>query len=565
MGQKNWGNIAQFVSGRTKEQCTERWKNCLDPSLKRGKWSEDEDSRLKAAIAKHGHRWSMVAACVPPRTDSQCLRRWKLLYPNEVPLYQAARKIRKAALISNFVDRESKRPALGPNDFAPLKMIDLPETEDIESPRKRKSRSKRPRKEAQIRPKGALRLNDGSEVINFSGDDGISRKKRGRKVSLNDKFSSIRDLVPPAPDTMLLPNTNGEELGADGGDIAMKKKDSGRRKKRGRRKSDEADATSRKVSFPMKKRTRRPRSWENEGSDPTNQNVGDLGRDEATKNRKAKASKLPSRKNRCTEQLHEVQLNTISDEVEAFGGEDTISTHKHRKIKLRSKKKKGDPIHSHSSAFPNSSFPVVFGEGVEPVGMNDTSPNTSLERTDNGDTVETFEGDNNDARSPRCSTPDISDSWNSKIFSVCRQNKFIGTRSRRKTCSNQTPNTENGDDMTLASFIKQSRKSQKSKSSSVTVSKLLNKCGNSTKMSDGSQNIALQPRCSTSEIGLIENSSASVVGAHKGRKRLRIRSKICSDQMSGAEDEDDMTLASYCTRLKKRKLEVAKNCEDAQS
>lgn len=99
-GAKNWGNIAQFVSGRTKEQCTERyvcfqpnsflviqfvlfncrvclgdrWKNCLDPSLKRGEWSEDEDSRLKAAIAKHGHRWSVVAACVPPRTDSQCLR-----------------------------------------------------------------------------------------------------------------------------------------------------------------------------------------------------------------------------------------------------------------------------------------------------------------------------------------------------------------------------------------------------------------------------------------------------------------------------------------------------------
>lgn len=63
-----------------------------------------------------------------------------MLFPNEVPLYLAARKMRKAALISNFVDRESKRPALGPNDFVPLKMIDLPETEDIDSPRKRKSR-----------------------------------------------------------------------------------------------------------------------------------------------------------------------------------------------------------------------------------------------------------------------------------------------------------------------------------------------------------------------------------------------------------------------------------------
>lgn len=44
-------------------------------------------------------------------------RRWKTLHPEEVPLLQEARKIRKAALISNFVDRESERPALGPNDF----------------------------------------------------------------------------------------------------------------------------------------------------------------------------------------------------------------------------------------------------------------------------------------------------------------------------------------------------------------------------------------------------------------------------------------------------------------
>lgn len=37
-----------------------------------------------------------------------------------MPLLQAAQKIKKVALISNFVDRESERPALGPNDFLPL-------------------------------------------------------------------------------------------------------------------------------------------------------------------------------------------------------------------------------------------------------------------------------------------------------------------------------------------------------------------------------------------------------------------------------------------------------------
>lgn len=119
-GAKNWNKIAQFVHGRTQAQCRERWVNSLDPSLNWGEWTEEEDSRLKAAIVEYGYCWAKVAACVPPRTDNQCRRRWKKLLPHEVPLLQEARRIQKAALVSNFVDRESERPALGPTDFLPL-------------------------------------------------------------------------------------------------------------------------------------------------------------------------------------------------------------------------------------------------------------------------------------------------------------------------------------------------------------------------------------------------------------------------------------------------------------
>lgn len=40
-----------------------------------------------------------------------------MLFPEEVLLLRQERRIRKAALIHNFVDREKERPALGPNDF----------------------------------------------------------------------------------------------------------------------------------------------------------------------------------------------------------------------------------------------------------------------------------------------------------------------------------------------------------------------------------------------------------------------------------------------------------------
>ncbi|XP_058085259.1 transcriptional regulator ATEG_03638-like [Magnolia sinica] len=73
-GQKNWMKIAQFVPGRTQVQYRERWVNTLDSSLNMEPWTEEEDSKLKAAIAKHGHCWSKIAALVPPRTDNQCRR-----------------------------------------------------------------------------------------------------------------------------------------------------------------------------------------------------------------------------------------------------------------------------------------------------------------------------------------------------------------------------------------------------------------------------------------------------------------------------------------------------------
>ncbi|KAK9118572.1 hypothetical protein Scep_016665 [Stephania cephalantha] len=119
-GAKAWNKIAQFVPGRTQAQCRERWLNVLDPALNLGEWTEEEDAKLKEAITKYGYCWSKIAACVPPRTDNQCRRRWKVLLPHEVPLLQAARRLQKVALISNFVDREEERPALGPGDFLPL-------------------------------------------------------------------------------------------------------------------------------------------------------------------------------------------------------------------------------------------------------------------------------------------------------------------------------------------------------------------------------------------------------------------------------------------------------------
>jgi hypothetical protein len=80
-GGKNWGAIAALVSGRTEKQCWNRWHNALDPSIdwangRTGKWTAVEDIKLKDAVQTHGGRNWISIALVPGRTEKQCWNRW---------------------------------------------------------------------------------------------------------------------------------------------------------------------------------------------------------------------------------------------------------------------------------------------------------------------------------------------------------------------------------------------------------------------------------------------------------------------------------------------------------
>jgi myb proto-oncogene protein len=78
----DWTAISALVPGRTRKQCQSRWKVVLDPSIDRanaskGKWTADEDSKLKDAVQTQGDKgWVALSALVPGRTKSQCYHRW---------------------------------------------------------------------------------------------------------------------------------------------------------------------------------------------------------------------------------------------------------------------------------------------------------------------------------------------------------------------------------------------------------------------------------------------------------------------------------------------------------
>jgi hypothetical protein len=74
---KNWGEVAAKIPGRTSKQCRERWHNHLDPSIIRGAYTLEEDRIIIEAQAKLGNRWSVIAAMLPGRTEDAVKIRWK--------------------------------------------------------------------------------------------------------------------------------------------------------------------------------------------------------------------------------------------------------------------------------------------------------------------------------------------------------------------------------------------------------------------------------------------------------------------------------------------------------
>merc|ERR1719473_2573520 len=76
---KSWGEVANQIAGRTSKQCRERWFNHLDPSIKRGNYTQNEDKIIMDEQAKLGNKWSIISSMLPGRTEDAVKIRWKTL------------------------------------------------------------------------------------------------------------------------------------------------------------------------------------------------------------------------------------------------------------------------------------------------------------------------------------------------------------------------------------------------------------------------------------------------------------------------------------------------------
>lgn len=75
----NWDLIAGTLckdGSRKPKDFKKRWMTSLDPNLRKGKWTPEEDEKLKQAYEKYGASWQKVASSIKTRTMDQCAKRY---------------------------------------------------------------------------------------------------------------------------------------------------------------------------------------------------------------------------------------------------------------------------------------------------------------------------------------------------------------------------------------------------------------------------------------------------------------------------------------------------------
>lgn len=73
---KSWSKIAKLLNTRNGKQIRDRFTNVLDPEIKKGKFTDEEDKLLIKLYISHGPKWAFISKYFPNRTADMIKNRF---------------------------------------------------------------------------------------------------------------------------------------------------------------------------------------------------------------------------------------------------------------------------------------------------------------------------------------------------------------------------------------------------------------------------------------------------------------------------------------------------------